>query len=289
MLFPAPRKKPGWVLWFLVALVVATTLFPLWLLVKDVWGVATLTYEITPGAVLIEFGPRTTRIERGEIIDATIIEEPSRGRRLFGTSFPGLKEGRWSFAETGPIRLVSTTTRPLTVIETAQGKWGISPADPERFIDTLNAGGAGRFEPVESQAFWGLVALSLVPLLSCGVMAGVIRYVVGLYRNIGYELTDEGVLIHGARRPKLVPYAKIDDVKEASPAGTPWRTFGVGMPGMYWGAFSWKEAGRHVNLYATRLRPIVLIQAGSRTYGITPEESDRFLAELRARLDKRRA
>lgn len=81
-----------------------------------------------------------------------------------GTGLPGLQQGRWTFAETGPIILYSTRLSHVTVIETSTGSWGITPADPEAFAKALADGQAGRFEPVFVMGFGRLLPFLLLSL-----------------------------------------------------------------------------------------------------------------------------
>lgn len=284
LLFRPVKEKPNRAIWILFAILALAIIWPIWLAVSTALGAATLTYDVTPSEVVITFGPKTTRIDRAKITDVWLIERPTKGRRLFGTSLPGLKEGRWSFEETGSITLFATTLRPLLVIETDGGKWGISPEEPEAFLDALQAGGAGEFSPVPGGGSGPYIGLILVLLLSAGIVIALIYYTFRVSRNLAYELGATDVVVHGPRQPIRIPYAKITHVEHANPGGAPWRTLGIGMPGLRWGSFAWKEAGPNLQLYATRYRPLVLISAGIQTYGVTPEEADRFVAELKQRI-----
>ena len=280
MIFRATQARPHWLLWLLICLM----LLPVWLSIRTVWGAATLQYELTPAELIIHFGPKTTRIDRDAITDVTLLEQVTKGRRNFGTGLPNLKEGRFTYAETGRITLFATSTRPLTVIATPDQKWGISPADATAFQRALTAGETGVFRPVASASTWGSVSTMILPvMISLGVI-GLLGFLLRMSRRIAYELGSDALIVHGGLSPVRIPYAKMEAVESASPGGFPWRSFGIGMPGLHWGYFSWKAAGGRLKLYATRLRPLVLIRAGRQTYGLTPADEERFMAELAQRI-----
>lgn len=274
-----------WAVRVLLVILLAAVLWPIWIAVSTTLGARTLVYEITPSEVVITYGLKKTRIDRSEITAVELIEQPTRGRRVFGTNVPGLKEGRWSFEETGRITLFATSLTPLLVIETESGKWGISPQDPQAFLAAVESGATGAFQPVPSGGSGPFIALLLLVLLTAGIVVVLIFYIFRVSRNIAYELTDDAVLIHGSWRPVKIPYAKITGVRIANPEGVPLRLFGIGMPGLHWGSYGWKQAGPNLQLYATRLKPLVLISAGARTFGVTPEDDERFAAELKRRID----
>lgn len=253
------------------------------LVIYTIWGAASMRYEVTPAAVTIHFGPSHIEIARSEIDQIQIRPALSRARRHFGTAFPGLYQGRWSFAETGPVDLYATTLKELVVIETNTQRFGISPDDPRAFQEAVQSGTRVQFSPVKSDAVWALGALGIF-FLGTTLIAAVLVLQVGVPRRMEYELGPDALVIHGGLRPILVPYAKITDVKVESPAGRPWKLLGTSVPGLYWGSFSWKQAGPNLKLYATRLRPLVLILSGKNTYGLSPEDPETFLAELTKRL-----
>lgn len=262
-------------------LLLLTLLLPLLLLVRTAWGSAGLAYELTPAELLLHYPPATVRVPRGEILQAYTLE-PSGGRRLRGTGLPSLQEGLYRFTETGRITMYSTSTELLTVIETAERKWGISPAQPHGFLQALTAGETGRFEPVAGNGALTLLAITLpVALLMIG-LALLTAYLFGAARQIVYALEEDRLVIAVRTFRWVVPYDRITGVSQVEWKGFPWRTFGASFPGLHWGDFAWK--GRRLKMAATQLRPLVLVEAGRLTYGITPQEPERFMTQLQARL-----
>ena len=284
MIYRSPKTKSGLFTWILVALLGVTSLLVLGLTVWTVWGRSSLHYELTPSHVVIAFGPTVVEIARDEITELTLIERPTRARRLVGSAMPGLYQGLWSFEETGRIVLYATQRQPLVVIETADGKWGINPEDPESFVAAVERGATGTFEPVGASAAGGYVIMFAGVALILGTTFGVGMYLGRLSGGIRYELGPDSLRIYGSWRPVDIPYRDIKSVAIENPGGIPARMWGVAMPGLYWGVFAWKAVGPGLRLCATRLKPLVVIRTGQRTYGLSPEDDAGFVEQLQRRI-----
>ncbi len=281
---PAAVKPSGWFKVF-AAVVVLIMLFPMWLGIRTVWGIGTMRYELTPTDLVITYGPATTRIARTEITDVRVLT-PTRGIRRFGTGLPGLQEGRWSFQETGPIFMYSTTTRDLVVLETAQGKWGISPADRAGFQAALASGKTGVWEPVSAAHGAGPGLLMFVSLVLPLGVAALMIYLLRVPGTISYTLGSDALEIRLGFSRVRVLYSSLVDAEFTTPPGTPWKTWGAGLPGLYWGGFSWSKVGPNLRLYATQYKPLVVIRTQRYTYGISPDDAEGFVAELRRRISR---
>ena len=287
MIYRPPKANAGPAVWIFAGVTVIAAVVVAWLGISSLWGSATLRYEVTGAHAIIHWGPTAIEIDRDSIVDVAFIESPTRGRRHVGINMAGLKQGRWSFAETGPVSLYATTTRGLVTIEAAGQKWGISPAEPEAFIEALETGQPGVFEPVEQSAAAGLTFMAILTLVIVALPAGLITSLRRLVRNIGYELRDDELWIHGSWRPVRIPYRTIDSVRvEERPAGHTTRIVGTALPGLMWGSFSWRSLGPNVKLYVTRLQPLVVLQTGGRTVGLSPEDAEGFSRELKRRIGK---
>lgn len=282
---PVEGGSNGW-LWGIMAVPVLTIGLMIWLSIRSIWGVAGMSYALTPTTVEIRFGPGTITLARDQIATAEVAEGLTKGRRHYGTAMPGLYEGRWSFAETGRITLFATVQQDLVVIRMKDGTaYGITPDNPRAFVTDLEAGRTGRQAPAKGPKPWAFAAfMGFMTIIMAGVWWMLVYYI-RLPQSIRYTIDDErGLIIHGGRLHLVLPYDRITSAEAAEPRGMPWRTFGAGMPGLYWGSFSWKAAGGSLKLYATRLKPLVLIRAEGKTYGITPEDQERFVADLQRRL-----
>src|SRR5690606_25304645 len=109
-------------------------------------------------------------------------------------------------------------------------------------------------------------------------------YMRRLSGGIRYELAKEALLIYGSGRPVEVPYSSLETASSESPSGMPFRVMGVSLPGLHWGNYSWKQLGPGLRLYATRLKPLVVIRAGKRTFGLTPQDDKGFVEALQRKI-----
>ncbi|MFZ5814797.1 MAG: PH domain-containing protein [Bacillota bacterium] len=284
--FPArPHRPKGW-LWLLAGGVALLLLLALFLPARSLWALSNLQYELTPEALVITYAWEEVEIKRSAIRQVRVIT-PTGGIRQYGTGLPGLQHGRWSFRETGTIFLYSTTTRPLTVIETAGRTYGISPSEPDSFQRALAEGRTGRWRPVRAHTPAGiLVAVVLPSLVSLGVVF-LLFYLRWMGRSLTYFLTEEALLITAGWNRIRLPYSEILQARIESPRGSPWKIMGAYMPGLYWGGFYWKAAGPRLRLYSTHDKPLLLITTPRGTVGISPDQPERFLAELENRLSRR--
>lgn len=284
MLFKPTKARTGPAVWLLLGILGLVTALLVWLIVDSVRTVGTLEYEVTPTQVTIVHGGSQEQIDRDEIVAVQVIERPSGARRLFGTSLPGLKAGRWSFTETGHITLYATALSPLVVLETAERKFGVSPEDASGFVTAVEQGMVGTFAPVSVEGGAELVVLIIFLVLSILFILVLVLFLVRLARTLGYELGPDDLVVHGGLRPIRIPYKTITGVEEANPKGYPVRIGGASMPGLYWGRFTWRDVGPRLSLYATRMKPLVIVRTERRTYGLTPEDTEGFLRELERRI-----
>jgi hypothetical protein len=130
-----------------------------------------------------------------------------------------------------------------------------------------------------------LYALILVLVLGAWFM---VRLLNRFPRVLTYELGLEALVIETGWRPVRVPYAEIESVEETTLKGWPMRNVGTELKGIYWGSFTWSAVpGRRINLYATQLKPIVLIRAEKRSFGLSPADAAGFVGALRERFGRR--
>jgi hypothetical protein len=277
------RSAAGWLLLLALPVILLTAL----LVGSDLYGALTLRYAVTGSEIIIHFGIQERHIPVESIVRVWTLEEPAGAVRLAGTSTPGLKSGRWRIKQTGPIQLYATSLDHLVVIETREGTYGITPEGGEAAIArALNERRDETFLPTgdRREALWGLLFPLLIVALVGGVLLFTFRLIDRFARELRYELGPDGLTIETGWRPIFIPYSQIREVDLASPRGSPWRVAGTQLPGVLWGRFSWKEAGRNLSLYATQAKPLVLIRLIDKTIGINPEEGERFVEALRQRI-----
>lgn len=280
-----PDRTPGLVATRFVTLVVL--LFVLISLGNSFVAAANMQYQVTATAVRVRSGLRNVEVPLAEVVDVTLVEKPTGGLRVFGTGLPGLKTGRWRFTETGDINLYATQLDALVVVDAGDDRWGLSPSDPQGFMQAIANRTPGTFQPPGSlpRVLLGLA----VPVLLVVVAAGAVLYTMGAVGRFGkalrYELGPEGLTIRTGLRPVRIGYREIGQVETASPKGFPLRLAGASVGGLLWGRFRWPEAGPKLRLYATRMKPLVLLRLkDGRTFGITPAQSEQFVAAVEQRL-----
>jgi len=284
---PVNPRSLGW-LWAIFALAVAGLAFAVWGMTNALGGSLTMRYELTAQSLEIPFGLSRAHLERSAVTRVQRMTLTG-GSRLFGTSLPGLQQGRWRFNETGPVQTYTTLQQkqPVIVLFASPEPFVISPADPEGFLKAWNSGGTGVFKPVPSNAWVsasigvgviGLLTVILVPLFISFAQAP---------KRMVYELDDQELVLRLSWFSKArIPLQSIRSVRVDSPKGHPLRLWGGDVPGFYWGRFSWKAVGRNLRLFATELRPMVFIETEDRIYGITPAEREEFVADLNQRLHR---
>jgi len=285
MEFTAAGARRQSFLWLFVIIVMVAMSLPVFFIGRSFLGSLSLGYRLTPAQLVIEYGPGGVALERSEIDSAEVYARLTGGVRTGGTAIRGLYNGRWRFAETGPITLYAASTGPVVVVRDRSGQvWGITPQSPEEFVTALREGKTGEWEPNRNGSPWWALAVLLPLLALAGIFIPILLYYVRLPERIRYTLTEDALMVSGGRVRLALPYGEIESVDGGPFKGTPWRKWGAGLPGLLWGKFYWKQAGGNLELYATGYRPIVLIKAGERRVGITPEEQERFVAELTRRV-----
>lgn len=283
---PEPSSARRWILaLFALLIVLSAAIFAL--VGASLLGVATLAYETDAEGLTIQFGFARHKLLRSEVVDVRIVEAPTGRRRYFGVSVPGLYQGSWSFHQTGRLALYATDLGRLVVIEleTPNGlkRFGISPADPEALVSAFTSGAAATF-PAVRQSGAGLFAPFLLAVLVAIVPLVLLFRIVPIPSRLRYELAPGALRIHGPSRPIEVPYSQITAVELVRLKRRPLRVGGTHVPGFYWGRFFSREAGPGLYMCATRLDPLVIVVAGKRRYGLSPQDSEGFTAELRRRV-----
>jgi hypothetical protein len=286
--FDAVRPGPSWWWRLVLILIVATPLLPLFLLVQTAWGAQNMAYTVTPDALQIRYGWTEQRIPLDQIQSVGLVQ-PTRYSRINGTGMPGLYEGRWTSEETGRITLYATRLDSWVVLTTADQKWGLTPSDPTAFQAALQLRQTATFQPAAPDRSGGWVfTLVMLPGLVVGPLLWYVFYLIARFRKgLTYELGPEGLVIRTGWRPVFIRYAEIEKAEEVSPKGGPSRLYGTCVSGCYWGAFSWYPFAKRIQLYATRIKPIVLIQTKTgKMFGLSPADSAGFLGVLHERIGR---
>jgi len=246
-----------------------------------------MQYAVSPESIRIRSGFSTKEIPLDAVTDVWRPERLTGGVRLFGTATSNLRTGRYRFNETGDITLYATLLNAMVVIETADGRYGLTPEDPEALMAAIGSRTTATFKPAGGT---GRAAASmLIPVALVVVAAVGTVYATGLVgrfpQALRYELGPDGLTIRTGLRPVHIGYGEVKHVELASPKGFPVRIAGAAVGSLLWGRFRWPGAGPNLRLYGTRIKPLVLLRLrDGRTFGITPEEDERFVAALQQRL-----
>lgn len=276
--------------WFKVLLLFVSliTLLPLYFGVEALWGASNLSYQVTDAELRITYAWHERSIPLSAI-DSVEIVAPVKLSRVAGTSAPGLYAGRWTGRETGRITLYAKNLDSLLVVRTAAGAWGLTPADPAAMKAALLDRTPGGF-PVRAAGGSPWLLLSPIFLVIILLIPGtwwIFRLIYRFPAALTYELGPSELVIETGWRPVRLPYSEIESVEATTLKGWPLRVYGSELKGVYWGLFRWTAVpGKRIHLYATQLKPIVLIRAGKRSFGLSPADSAGFVAALQERTRK---
>lgn len=276
--------------WFKLLLIFVSLimLLPLYFGVEALWGASNMRYKVTGAELQITYAWHQRSIPLGEIESVEIVQ-PVKLSRASGTSAPGLYAGRWTGREIGRITLYARSLESLLVVRSAEGAWGLTPADPAALKAAILGRSPGDFPvlAVEGSPWLALSPLFLIILLLIPGTCYILRLIYRFPERLTYELGASELVIETGWRPVRVPFAAIDSVEETTLTGWPLRLMGSELKGVHWGLFSWAAVpGRRIHLYATQLRPIVLIRAGGRSFGLSPADADRFIRDLKERIGR---
>ncbi|MFQ6091305.1 MAG: PH domain-containing protein [bacterium] len=123
----------------------------------------------------------------------------------------------------------------------------------------------------------GVLAAAVIGLLVLGTSY--------LFAPHGYTVGESGVVIHRKAGAVRIPFSRIRSVRQDPLACSLWgvRTFGVSGIFGYFGRFYTGHLGHHIR-YATDRHRAVVIEA-DRTYVISPDDPQRFVRTVQARLE----
>jgi hypothetical protein len=198
----------------------------------------------------------------------------------------------WSRA-LGQFQLYATRTRDLVQLDTPEGRFVLSPDDPERFLrEVLSRAPAAELVPAEGpharhpvpRGVWvRLAALIAIPL----VVAGGAALVSMAWAPAGVTVDRWSIVVQRRwAEPLEIPLSSVRGVEVLGPgrigqvrkvAG-----FSVGR-GVVWGRFR-SDALGEFRLYSWRRGAWVLLETDEERVVLTPDDPDRFVAEVRAGL-----
>ncbi len=126
-----------------------------------------------------------------------------------------------------------------------------------------------------------LKLLLLVPILMFAVFYA---YVLWGAFNLGYVLTDQGLIIKWASRAIRIPWSGITGIVRVTGTKNLVNLTGLSWPGYMVGNYTLRGFGL-IKMYASDFKgPFVIIQTSKGNFGLTPENEEEFLRQLSDRL-----
>lgn len=100
--------------------------------------------------------------------------------------------------------------------------------------------------------------------------------------NMQYQVTPDALRIRSGFSTEEIALDAVTAVWRPETLSGAVRKFGTATSNLRTGRWSFRETG-DITLFATRLDTLVVIDAGGRRYGVTPEDPEAFIAALEAR------
>lgn len=311
--FPAPWDRAlRWTTALAVIAVAGASLFLLWSAEEELrfllgpigllllavplgaWLLAPVGYRIEDPALWVERRLRPVRIPLAGLEAVELLPDRSIGGLLRIGGSGGLFGwfGSYWSSRFGALRMYATRTRDLVLVDSAAGRFVLSPSPPLGFVEALlsRAPQARRGLPSGAPRRMPRSAWLPLALLAAGLplLVGTILAAAWAYGPCGAKVGAEAVVVErNWAGPLALPFSTIREARRVEPAE--WRglrrTAGTAMGSVAYGRFESPALGRF-QLYAWRRGDGLLLETGEGRVVLTPEEPDRFLAELRARLPR---
>jgi len=253
------------------------------------WSLAPRAFAVEASQVRIERPLRPIAIPVRSIRSAGLLPEGAlRGAlRLGGSGGLFGYYGRFWSRGLGAFRLYATRRDGLVWIDTPDERFVLSPDAPERFLEEVlarapnvrDAGGApAERRPVGRRAKLGIAAaIAIVPLAVAAILGAS-----WAWAPVGARVSPDAVVVE--RRwagPVEIPLAEIRSAEVLPPEALRGarRVAGHSGGGVHYGRFQ-SEALGGFQLYAWRRGPAVLLETSDGRVVLTPEEPERFVAQV---------
>lgn len=262
------------------------------LVVPGIWALAPRGYTIEGGELTVNRPLLPVRIPLATIRGVSLMDRKQAGAFVKVAGAAGLfgHYGRFYSSALGSFRLYATRRDHLVVIDADAGRFVVTPATPERFVEAVRRGApaaavkGGTGGAPSTGGPWKLVlaAFAAVPLL-IGVILGVAW---GQAPCAALVEADAIRIDHRWGDPARIPLA---GVRSAEPLpeelSRGWRrVHGVGgVGGASYGRFRSDRLGSFT-LHAWRSGPYVVLATDGGTVVLTPDDPAAFVAEVKARL-----
>jgi hypothetical protein len=256
--------------------------------VAATWALAPRAFAVEGGAIRIERRLREIAIPLHAVRSAGLLPAGAlrRAVRLGGSGGLFGYYGRFWSRSLGAFRLYATRRDGLVRIDTADERFVLSPDAPERFLGEVlsrapQAASEASVPPVRGISRRTKLALAaamaVVPLAVGAVLAAS-----WAGAPVAARVSPEAVIIERRwRGPIEIPLVAIRSAGVLSPAGLcgARRVAGYSGTEVHYGRFRTEALGGF-QLYAWRRGPAVLLETSGGPVVLTPDEPDRFVAEV---------
>jgi hypothetical protein len=256
------------------------------------WALSPRGYTIEGGELTVNRALFPVRIPLADIRGAWLVGRAQAGALVRVAGSGGLfgHFGRYYSRGLGAFRLYATRRDRLVVVDTEAGRFVLTPATPERFLEALHraaprAGAVPGTPPQAPRA--GAWKLALVAVAGVGALLSAILLVAAGWAPLAAGVGPDAIVIE--RRwagPVVLPLVGLREAALLPPEqARGWRRVnGVGGLGnASYGAFSSTALGPFT-LYAWRRGPYVRLETDQGPVILTPDDPEAFVAEVRARL-----
>ncbi len=265
------------------------------LVIPGVWVLAPRGYSISGGELTVERPLFPIRIPLASIRAVRLMARAEAGTfvKVAGAAGAFGHYGRFYSRPLGSFRLYATRRDQLVVIDAEAGRFVLTPATPERFIEALGRAGVTAAATV-SPAGAGLAAAPGAPWKLLLVLFASVPLLVGAilgsaWYRAPFAATVEADAIRIDHRwgdPERIPLAEVRAVAPLPVAQSHgWRRInGVGgLGGASYGRFHSDQLGPFM-LHAWRSGPYVLLTTGRGPVVLTPDDPAAFVSEVGSRL-----
>lgn len=256
------------------------------------WGLAPRGFTIEGGELTVNRALFPVRIPLAAIRGAWLVGREQVGALVKVAGSGGLfgHYGRYYSRGLGSFRLYATRRDRLVVVDTEVGRFVLTPATPERFLESLRRAAPqartipGDPPPARGAGGW---KLALGAVAGVGALVAAILLVAAARAPLGVTVGADAILIERRwAEPLVLPLAEVREVSPLPPEqARGWRRVnGVGGLGnTSYGAYS-STALDAFTLQAWRRGPYVLLETAGGRVVLTPDDAPAFVAEVRARL-----
>lgn len=164
----------------------------------------------------------------------------------------------------------------------ASSDWIVLGVTIPTVVLLLGVGAWLGYRALVAQAFEERMVMGVIATLCISILV-----VSWILTPRGYRLEDQSLFIERPIGDVEVPLRQVADARaDHAPLAGTWRLAGNGGLFGIWGKYRDSRVKKNVTVYATRLHEGVVLTVEDRTVVISPDEPERFVAELKQRLPR---